>query len=97
MNKILIQRQKSEPKEPTKEQAQGWLNQPTGKYFKATLFERLEDLKDGWVNGEYTGESTEETAQRNSEAIGKAQAIAETIYILEEMVEDEQSSEDEQD
>jgi len=53
------------------------------------LIERLEDLKDNWVNGDFTGESVEETIQKNSEALGKAQAYADVILSLEEMTEDE--------
>jgi len=94
MSKIIIQRQQLDLKQPTAEECRGWLDQTVGKYFKGQLFERLEDLKDNWANGFYTGESTEETIQKNSEAIGKAQAIAETILNLEEMTIDEQDSED---
>ena len=92
--KIVIQRPKTELREPTPEQARGWLNQRTGKYHKAQLIERLEDLKDGWVNGDFTGESVEETIQRNSEALGKAQAYADVILTLEEMTEDEPDEQD---
>lgn len=87
--KILIQRQKTINKEPTPEQARGWLSQRVGKYHKAVLFEKLEDLKDCWMNGDYTGESTEATIQMNSEALGKAQAYADVILSLEEMCTDE--------
>ena len=92
--KIVIQRPKTEPREPTPEQARGWLNQRVGKYHKAQLIERLEDLKDAWVNGDFTGESVEETVQRNSEALGKAQAYADVILTLEEMCTDEPDEQD---
>ena len=85
MSKILIQRQPQELKEPTVEECRGWIEQGVGKYFKALLFERLEDLKDNFVNGDYTGVCADETAQKNAEAIGRAQAIAEVILTLEEM------------
>ncbi len=84
-----------ELKEPKAEECRGWQEQTVGKYFKAQLFERLEDLKDGWVNGDYTGESIEETIQKNSEALGKAQAIAETILTLDEMKIEEEEDDDE--
>ena len=97
MKKILIERRKTELKEPSPEQARGWLNQRVGKFHKAQLVEKIEDLKDNWANGDYTGDSVEETVQKNSEAIGKAQAYADVILTLEEMTEDEQSSEDDED
>ena len=87
--KIIIQREKVVNKEPTPEQARGWLNQRVGKYHKAVLFEKVEDLKDMWANGLFTGGTTEETLQLNSEAIGKVQAYADVILDLEEMCTDE--------
>lgn len=88
--KIVIQRPKTELTKPVPEQARGWLNQPAGKYHKAYLIEKLEELKDDWVNGVFTGESSEETAQRNAEAIGKAQAFAEVLLELDEITIEEE-------
>ena len=95
--KIVIQRPKTEPREPTPEQARGWLNQRTGKYYKAFLIEEMEDIKDNWASGMYTGQNIEETIQLNSEAIGRVQQIAEILLKLDEMTEnepDEQNIED---
>lgn len=92
--KIVIQRQKTELKEPTPQQAAGWLGQRVGKYHKAVLFEKIDDLKDCWSNGDFTGSSTEETIQLNSEALGKVQAYGDVILSLEEMVTDENEQED---
>ena len=88
MKKILIQRPKTQPKEPTPEQLKGWLNQRSGRWLTAYLIERIEDIKDGWANGDYTGSTTEETIQLNSEAIGRVQEIAEFLVTLDEMKED---------
>ena len=76
--------------EPSVEEARGWIGMGTGKYFKNELVSQLEDLKDSWVNGDFTAESTEATTQLNSEALGKAQAIAEILLTLEEMTTDEE-------
>lgn len=91
--KIVIQRIKSELKEPAPSQAAGWLNQRVGKYHKAVLFEKLEGLKDEWANGMFTGSNTEETIQLNSEALGKAWAYADVILTLEEMAIEPQEEE----
>ena len=91
--KITIQRIKAETKEPTPEQCRGWMNQRVGKYHKSVLFEKVEDLKDCWANGDFTGNSTEETIQLNSEALGKVQAIADVIVTLEEMTTDDSEEE----
>ena len=94
MKKILIERRKTSLKEPSPIQARGWMNQRVGKYHKAQLVEILEDIKDNWANGDYTGKNTEETIQLNSEAIGRVQQVAEIILILEEMCTDEDDEEE---
>ena len=82
-------------KEPTPEQARGWLNQRVGKYHKAVLFEVMEDIKDEWINGGYLGDSQEETIQRNAEALGQAQMVAKIILTLDEMCVDKANKDDE--
>jgi hypothetical protein len=93
MKTIVIQRNQ-EMKEPSPEQASGWLGQPTGEYYQYMLAEKIEEIKDNWANGLYTGESTEETAQLNAEAVGKIQGIGEAIVLLEEMTEVDDETED---
>jgi len=93
MKTIVIQRNQ-ERKEPSPEQASSWLGQPTGEYYQAQLAEKIEEIKDNWANGLYTGNGAEETAQLNAEAIGEIQGIGEAIVLLEEMTEVEDETED---
>ncbi len=90
VKKLVIVRPQEELIEPSIEEARGWLGMGVGKYHRAQLMEKLEDLKDGWVNGDFTGAISEETVQRNSEALGKAQAYAEILITLEEMTIDDE-------
>lgn len=93
MKKIVIERPKQELKTPRPDQVRGWLNQRTGRYFRSYCSELMEDLKDNWASGLYTGENAEETIQLNSEAIGKVQQIAELLLDLEELSTDERNTE----
>ena len=93
--KITIQRPLVELKEPKPEEVRGWLDQSVGKYHRALLERMLEDLKDNWANGDYTGSTTEETIQLNSEALGKVQQIAEIIVTLDELSTDEEKEDEE--
>jgi hypothetical protein len=87
---LVISRPSKELVEPTAEEAKGWINMGVGKYHKAQIIEKLEDLKDNWVNGDYTAETVEATIQMNSEALGKAQAYADVLLTIEEMTEDDE-------
>lgn len=77
--------------EPTAEEVRGWMGMGVGKYvFNKILPEMMEELKDSWANGEFTGNTTEETIQRNSEALGKVQQLGEILITLEEMSKDDE-------
>jgi hypothetical protein len=91
IKRLILSRPSIELVEPTAEEVRGWLGMGVGKYHKAQLIEKLEDLKENWANGDYTGSTTEETIQLNSEALGKVQAYADIILTLEEMTEDEET------
>ena len=93
VKRLIISRPSTELVEPTAEEARGWASMGVGKFHKAQIIERLEDLKDNWVNGDYTGETTEATIQMNSEALGKAQAYADTLLTIEEMTTDDEEDE----
>lgn len=80
-------------KEPTPEEVRGWREQSVGQYFEGMQKQKMEDLKDSWASGDFTGENVEETIQLNSEALGKVQQIAETLLDLEDMSEDERDTE----
>lgn len=88
--KIEIKKPQADFVMPSAEECRGWISQSVGKYYKNILFEKLEDLKESWVNGDFTGETTEETVQMNSEALGKAQAFADVLLTLNEICEEEE-------
>jgi len=59
------------------------LSEDTGK-LKKYLKEYIEEVKDMWASGQFTGESSDSTVQLNAKAIGTVH-FAETL--LEELVE----------
>ena len=69
----------------TPEEVRGWREQSVGRYFEELLKQKMEDLKDDWANGDFTGQTPEETIQLNSEALGKVWQIADILLTLEEM------------
>ena len=76
-------------KEPTQEEIKGWLNQNVTQFYKSKLEQAIEDIKDNWANGDFTGVTQEETIQKNSEAIGKVQQTAEILLMLDEMIDED--------
>ncbi len=93
MNKVTISNQPfSEAKEPTTAEVRGWLEMPTGKYFVDLLKNQIVEIQENFINGDYTGSSTDETIQLNAAAIGSGQAIANILLTLEEMSTDEQNT-----
>ncbi len=80
--------------EPTPEEFRGWLDMSVGKYFKQVLSEKMQDLKDDWASGAFTGLNTEETIQLNSEALGKVQQLADITLTLDELSTDEEEDEE---
>jgi len=94
-SKITIVRPPVSLKVPEAAQFKGWLAQDCGVYTRDLLVEKIEDLKESWMNGDFTAETNEKSIQLNAEAIGKAQAYADIILTLEE-VSDEQSGADEE-
>ncbi len=91
---VTISNQPFDLEEPTPAEFRGWLDQKTGKYFILWLKNEMLELQGNWANGDYTGNSTEETIQLNSEAIGKINQIANILLNLDEMKTDDESSED---
>lgn len=80
--------------EPTPEEVRGWLDQSSGKYFKQeVIIKKIDELKDDWASGAFTGENNEQTIQLNSEALGKVQQLYDLLLTLDEMCTDEQTDE----
>ncbi len=93
MNKITISNQPfNEAKEPTASEFRGWLDMPTGKYLVDLLKNQIVEIQEGFINGDYTGSSTDETIQLNASAIGAGQAVANILLTLDELKTDEQNT-----
>lgn len=59
-----------------KEDIVQWKMQPVTKALLSMVREDLNDIKDAWVEGVYTGEDANQTIQLNSQALGKAEALS---------------------
>ena len=60
---------------PGREDIAAWQGSEVTKYLLSVLEENLEDIKDGWVDGDYTNEDALATVQRNASAHGTAYAL----------------------
>ncbi len=94
MKKILIKNQKSDIAEPTTQDWSSWTGQKCGKYFIGLIEEKIKNIQDDFINGDFTGESIESSVQRASEGIGKAQAYADIILTLDEKRTDDEQNTD---
>jgi len=72
----------SEP--PSNEELKSWKSEVSGKYFKSLLLADYEDLKDSIVEGVFTTETADGTAQQIAKAIGMAEKLRDVIDILED-------------
>lgn len=66
-----------------------WKHSDITKRLVKQLNEDLESIKEKWLRGAYTHETVEGTAQLNAEALGKAQAISDILYFIEEQIQEE--------
>jgi len=95
LKKIVIQHQQLNSVEPTTEEWQSWLGQKTGQYFIEMLNNKIADIQDDWSNGAFTGVSSDETFQLNSNGLGRLEAYGDIIVTLEEMKDGSSEDEDE--
>jgi hypothetical protein len=60
---------------PTYEQAREWHDSRVTQYLLEEIDLTVSEIKDVWAEGGYTGDSTDETSQLNSRALGNVQAL----------------------
>lgn len=65
----------------TEEEFQAWLLHPVTEQFRAFLRESLEDLQNQWVNGNFTTETVDGTAQSNARSIGRGQVLLDILSL----------------
>ena len=70
---------------PEKDDIALWQSNPVTKYFIAIVQENLEDIKDGWANGDYITDDALTTVQSNSNAQGTAHALIQLIAEMEDL------------
>lgn len=71
-----------------------WREQPTTKIFFDVLRKRLTEMRDCWVEGNYTCPDAGASAQLNSIAIGQAQAYTKLLSLTAEEVNTELNDEE---
>lgn len=69
----------------TPQEIQSWKQHPVTDEFVSILEERRRDLQDSWSAGQFTGKSTDETAQMNAKAIGQVQMLEDILQSIEDM------------
>lgn len=69
----------------TPQEIQSWKQHPVTEAFIAALDERKRTLQDSWSAGQFTGKSTDETAQMNAKAIGQVQMLDDILQSIEDM------------
>ena len=87
--RILIRRAHRDMTQPSPEEVRGWLDMGVGRYHLNQLRNRLNACMDDWANGDFTGDTSEETLRKNAKALGEVQLLADIISTLEKMTEDE--------
>ena len=60
----------------------GWKTLPATKHFFNQLHTTLEERKQNWMDGHYTGSSSDETLQLNAAAIATCQTLESIIEMI---------------
>jgi hypothetical protein len=81
---------------PDNDELRSWSTQKEAKYFISLLKADYEDTKEDIVNGVYSGETSDMTAQLIGKALGKCQNLQDMIYVLENFGKEEEEKEDEE-
>lgn len=75
----------------TKEEKHFWSVSPLTRALKCDIEASIEELKEAWASGSFTGPSMDETAQLNAKTLGMVQAlqdIIDQIHSLETPIEE---------
>jgi len=80
---------------PAKEQIERWLNDHVTEYVMETFFtEARQGIMEQWASGDFTGASSEETAQLNAKALGMIDQIDSTILEISDLIQEENIDEE---
>ena len=66
-----------------------WKLHPVTKRFRQFLKGQLEELQQQWVEGNFTSDTSDATAQINARSIGKAQNLVDIIELSSEILNEE--------
>ena len=66
------------------EEVVAWCKHPITQSLVYSLYGDMAGHFEGWLNGEYTGESSDETIQKNSRALGGVGAIESLLAWIED-------------
>jgi hypothetical protein len=69
----------------TSQEMKEWAHQRGTKEFKGKVLATLQDTKDAWANQSYSGATLEETAHKNSYALGGVNVLLQVVEMLESM------------
>lgn len=79
---------------PAREQIERWFNDHVTEYVMETYFvQARQDIMEQWANGDFTGESSEATAQLNAKALGQVDQIDQTIMSISDLIQEEREDE----
>ena len=67
-----------------KEEVRAWCKHPTTQSLVQSLYGDMAGHFEGWMNGEFTGASGDETVQKNSKAIGGVSAVENILAWIED-------------
>jgi hypothetical protein len=65
-------------------EVEAWANHPITKSLKQTLYGDMAGYFESWLNGEFTGKNSDETAQKNAKALGAVDAVEAILTWLED-------------
>lgn len=67
-----------------KEEVVAWCKHPVTQALIYSLYGDMAGHFEGWLNGEFTGKSADETIQKNSKALGSVSAIEAVLSWIED-------------
>ena len=64
---------------------EAWYHHPGTQYLIKELKQVIEQAKEGWVSGQYTASTIEESLQLNAKALGIVHSCEEVLAIIEDI------------
>jgi len=69
-----------------KEQYQDWKNHPLTKKYLQFLQDKRQELMEDWAEGKYSLQTTEQSALKTSEAMGRAQCLQDLVELEDDYI-----------